>query len=95
MVLVAFSAVYRPVAGWFEWYFGFLMTVCTGCFVHLSRTTRSETAAASIFVIHVCISVDLIFLVLFSKGCNCKFSHDPLDLYRYMVSDLRTWHKDH
>lgn len=72
MVLVAFPAVYRSIAGWLERYFSFLLAVSTGCFVHLSRThvhisrtARSEAATAetaSIFVIHVCISVDLVLL---------------------------------
>ena len=102
MVLVAFPAVYRSVAGWLEGYFSFLLAVSTGCFVHLSWThvhisrTRGSKAAtagtAIIFVIHVYISFNLILL---SKGSNCKFLHDPLDLYRYMVPDFCARHKNH
>ncbi len=105
MVLVAFPAVYRSVTGWLEGHFSFLFAVCASCFVHLSwtyvhisRTTWSKAATAEVvfsFVIHVYFSVDLFLLVLFSKRCNCKFSHDPLNLNRYLVSNLRAWHKNH
>ncbi len=89
MVLVAFSAVHRSVAGWFEGYFSFLMTVCTSCFVHLSRThvhvsrtSRSETApitaeAASSIAIHMYISVILIFLSSFQQGLQSQISAGP------------------
>lgn len=104
MVLVAFPAVYRSVTGWFEGYFSFLFAVSACCFKHfsrthvlISRTTWSETATAFAFSfkIHVYISVDLFLLALLRKCCDCKFSHNPLNLNRYLVSDLRAWHKNH
>ncbi len=100
MFLVAFLAVYRSVARWLEGYFGFLTAVRTSCFVHLSRTAWSKSAsstteAATSFEIHIYISVCLFFLVLFSKDCSCKSSQNPLNLNRYMVSDLCAWHKNH
>ncbi len=41
------------------------------------------------------ISAGLIFSILFRKGCNRKSPQDPLDFNRYIVSNLRAWHKDH
>jgi len=61
MFLVAFLTVYGSVAGWHEGYFGLFTTVCTSCFVHLSRTARSKATssfaeAASSFIAHMLIS---------------------------------------
>ncbi len=47
MFLVAFPAVYRSITGWLERYFSFLTAVCASCFMHLSWTAWSETAASS------------------------------------------------
>ena len=95
MILVAFPAVYRSVAGWLKRYFRLLTAVCTGCFVHLSWS--SETAspfaeAASSFVAHMLISF---VLVLLSKGCDREFPHVPSDLDRDLVFSLRAGQQNH
>ncbi len=66
MVLVAFLAVYRSIAGWLEWYFSLLLAVSASCLehlswthMHISRAAWPEAATAEtafIFVIHVCLS---------------------------------------
>ena len=96
MFLVAFLAVYRSVAGWLERYFSFLTTVCTSCFVHLSRTARSKATssfaeAASSFVAHVLITL----VWFFSARVAIAIPHVPLDLDRDLVSDLCAGHRNH
>jgi hypothetical protein len=95
MFLVAFPAVHRSVAGWLERYFSFLTAVCAGCLVHLSwssETATSSAEATSSIVAHLYFSLLLVCPI---KGCNRKFSHDPLNFYLDLVSDLRTGHKNY
>jgi len=50
MILVAISAVHRSFRIGYKRHFSFLTAVCTSCFMHLTRTSWSEstaTAAAS------------------------------------------------
>jgi len=98
MILVAFPAVYRSVAGWLKRYFRLLTAVCTGCFVHLSWSSEVASSAAesaSSFIAHIFISFVSFILVLFGKGPNCEFSHYPLNLDRDIVSDFSPGHKNH
>ncbi len=84
MFLVAFLAVYRSVARWLEGYFGFLTAVRTRCFVHLSRTAWSETAASSTaeaatsFEIHIYIYLRMfVFLSSFQQGLQLQIFAEP------------------
>lgn len=47
VVLVAFSAVYWSVVGWYERYLCLLTTVCACCRVHLPWATWPEATASS------------------------------------------------
>ena len=96
MFLVAFLAIYRSVAGWLERYFSFLTTVCTSCFVHLSRTawskaTSSFAEAAFSFIAHVLIS----WFGSSQQGVAIAIPHVPLNLDRDLVSDLCAGHRNH
>jgi hypothetical protein len=47
MILVAISAVHRSFRIGYKRHFSFLTAVCASCFVHLTRTSWSETTAAA------------------------------------------------